>query len=57
MYESLEEIYRKIQKQNQEKIQEELRKQEFSKSWIGRKRAQAADAKAKKIFLQQSEML
>lgn len=54
MYENLEEIYaRKIQKQNQE----ELKKQEFSKSWIGRKRAQAADAKAKKIFLRQSEML
>ena len=57
MHESFEEIYKEIQKQNQEKIQEELRKQEFSKSWIGRKRAQAADAKAKKIFLQQSEML
>lgn len=54
MYENLEEIYaRKMQKQNQE----ELKKQEFSKSWIGRKRAQAADAKAKKIFLRQSEML
>ena len=57
MHESFEEIYKEIQKQNQEKIQEEPRKQEFSKSWIGRKRAQAADAKAKKIFLQQSEML
>lgn len=54
MYENLEEIYaRKMQKQ----IQEELRKQEFSKSWIGRKKAQAADAKAKKIFLRQSEIL
>ena len=53
MYESFEEIYKKIQKQNQE----ELRKQEFSKSWIGRKKAQAADAQAKKIFLRHSEML
>ena len=57
MYESLEEIYRKIQKQNQEKDQEELRKQEFFKSWIGRRKAQIAVAKAKKMFLEHSEML
>lgn len=57
MYESLEEIYRKIQKQNQKKDQEELRKQEFSKSWIGRRKAQIAVAKAKKMFLEHSEML
>lgn len=51
IHENLEEIYaKKIQKQNQEK-------QEFSKSWIGRRKAQAANAKAKKIFLKQSEIL
>lgn len=54
IHENLEEIYaKKIQKQNQE----ELKKQEFSKSWIGRRKAQAANAKAKKIFLKQSEIL
>ena len=54
IHENLEEIYvKKIQKQNQEK----LKKQEFSKSWIGRRKAQAANAKAKKIFLKQSEIL
>ena len=54
IYENLEEIYaKKIQKQNQE----ELRKQEFSKSWIGKRKAQAANAKAKKIFLEKSEIL
>ena len=54
MYENLEEIYaRKMQKQNQE----ELKKQEFSKSWIGRRKAQIAVAKAKKMFLEHSEML
>ena len=54
IHENLEEIYaKKIQKQNQEK----LKKQEFSKSWIGRRKAQAANAKAKKIFLKQSEKL
>ena len=54
IHENLEEIYaKKIQKQNHE----ELRKQEFSKSWIGRRKAQAANAKAKKIFLKQSEIL
>lgn len=54
IHENLEEIYaKKIQKQNQE----ELKKQEFSKSWIGKRKAQAANAKAKKIFLEQSEIL
>lgn len=54
IHENLEEIYaKKIQKQNQE----ELKKQEFSKSWIGRKKTQADNAKAKKIFLEQSEIL
>lgn len=54
IHENLEEIYaKKIQKQNHE----ELRKKEFSKSWIGRRKAQAANAKAKKIFLKQSEIL
>ena len=54
IHENLEEIYaKKIQKQNQEK----LKKQEFSKSWIGRRKAQTANAKAKKIFLKQSEIL
>ena len=32
-------------------------KQEFSKSWIRRRKAQATNAKAKKIFLKQSEIL
>ena len=67
IHENLEEIYaKKIQKQNQEKMndieeekreKEKLKKQEFSKSWIGRRKAQAANAKAKKIFLKQSEIL
>lgn len=54
IHENLEEIYaKKIQKQNQQ----ELKKQEFSKSWIGRRKVQATNAKAKKMLLKQSEIL
>lgn len=54
IHENLKEIYaKKIQKQNQE----ELKRHEFSKSWIGSRKAQTANAKAKKIFLKQSEIL
>lgn len=54
IHKNLEEIYAK---KNTKTKPGKTEKQEFSKSWIGRRKAQAANAKAKKIFLKQSEIL